>query len=30
MFLENHSLELIEELRKPGFNGCEMNVCWRK
>jgi len=30
MFLENHSLELIEELRKPGFNGCELNVCWRK
>ena len=30
VFLENHSSEFIEQLRKSGFDGCELSVCWRK
>jgi len=29
-FLQNHSSEFLEELRKPGFNGYELNICWRE
>jgi hypothetical protein len=30
VFLENHSLEFLKELKKFGFNGCELKVCRRK
>jgi len=29
-FLQNHSSGFLEELRKSGFDGYELKICWRE